>query len=129
MGRVVHFEIHADDPERAVAFYTGVFGWQVTPLPDMSYWLLSTGTEAPGIDGAVLRRQGDPPAAGAPVMGACVTVQVDDLEATLAKAFATGGQLALETMPVPGVGLLAYLLDTEGNVLGVLQPEAAAPPT
>jgi predicted enzyme related to lactoylglutathione lyase len=124
----VHFEIHASDPERAVAFYTGLFGWQVTPLPEMSYWLLGTGTDGPGIDGAVLRRMGDPPAAGAPVMGACITVQVDDLEATLAQAFAMGGQLALETMPVPGVGLLAYILDTEGNVLGVLQPEAAPPP-
>ena len=42
MGRVVHFEIHADDPERAVAFYTGVFGWTVNRYGDMPYWLLTT---------------------------------------------------------------------------------------
>ena len=37
MGRVVHFEIHADDPERAVGFYTGVFGWTVNRFGDQPY--------------------------------------------------------------------------------------------
>ena len=27
MNRVVHFEIHAADPERAARFYGEVFGW------------------------------------------------------------------------------------------------------
>jgi predicted enzyme related to lactoylglutathione lyase len=123
MGRLVHFEIHADDPERAVAFYTGVFGWQVNPMPENNYWLLITGQEGePGINGAVLPRLGDRPAPGAPVMGMCGTVCVDDLEDTLAKAIGLGATIALEKMDVPGVGQLAYVLDTEGNVLGILQP-------
>jgi predicted enzyme related to lactoylglutathione lyase len=123
MGRVVHFEIHADDPDRAVGFYTGVFGWTVTALPTGDYWLLTTGPDGePGINGAVLRRIGDRPALGAPLMGACVTVSVDDLDGTLAKALEAGATTALPKMAVPGVGDLAYILDTEGNVLGVLQP-------
>jgi uncharacterized protein len=123
MGRVVHFEVHADDPRRAVAFYTGVFGWQVNALPTGDYWLLTTGTDGdPGINGAVLPRMGERPAPGAPVMGASVTVAVDDLDDTLARALAAGASMALAKMTVPGVGDLAYILDTEANVLGVLQP-------
>ena len=126
MGRVVHFEIHADDPQRAVDFYTGVFGWQVTPMPTGDYWLLITGEDDdPGINGAVLPRMGDRPALGAPVMGATVTVCVDDLDATLARAKEAGAVMALDKMTVPGVGDLAYVVDTEGNVLGILQPSEA----
>ena len=44
MGRVVHFEIHADDPERAVKFYRGVFGWDVTKWDGpVDYWLVDHG--------------------------------------------------------------------------------------
>jgi predicted enzyme related to lactoylglutathione lyase len=127
MGRVVHFEIHADDPARAVDFYTGVFGWTVQAMPGMEYWLLITGSDGEaGINGAVLPRMGERPAAGAPVMGACVTISVDELDDTLARAMAAGATMALDKMAVPGVGDLAYVIDTEGNVLGVLQPVEVA---
>jgi len=124
MGRVVHFEIHADDPERAGRFYTGVFGWTVNRFGDQEYWLLSTGTDQPGIDGAILPRQGNRPAVGAPIVGMVNTVQVDDLDASLSKAFELGGALALDKMAIPGVGTVAYVLDTESNVVGMLQPES-----
>lgn len=125
MGRLIHFEIHADDPERAVGFYTGVFGWSVSRFGDMEYWLLSTGPDdEPGINGAILPRSGERPAVGAAVVGAVNTVQVDDLDASLAKAFELGGVLALDKMPIPGVGTVAYVLDTENNVVGMLQPES-----
>jgi len=39
---------------------------------------------------------------------------------------AEDGNMALEKMPVPGVGWLAYAKDTEGNIFGVLQPDQAA---
>jgi predicted enzyme related to lactoylglutathione lyase len=125
MPRPVHFEIHADDPQRAVAFYTTVFGWEVKQMPGMDYWLLTTGSpDQPGIDGAVLPRQGERPAIGAPVVGMVNTIGVDDLEATLAAVKGQGGDIALPTMPVPGVGLLAYVHDTEANVVGILQPQS-----
>ncbi|MBK5333473.1 MAG: VOC family protein, partial [Ilumatobacteraceae bacterium] len=119
------FEIHADDPQRAIAFYTDVFGWTVNQYGDQQYWLVSTGpTDEPGIDGAILPRMGDRPAAGAPVVGMVNTMQVDDLDASLTKAFARGGVLALDKMVIPGVGTVAYVLDSEANVIGMLQPEA-----
>lgn len=124
MGRVVHFEIHADDPERAVGFYTGVFGWTVNRFGDQEYWLLSTGApDEVGIDGAILRRSGDRPAIGASPVGAVITAQVTDLDASLAKALELGAQMALDKMPIPGVGTVAYVIDTEANVVGMLQPE------
>lgn len=124
MARPVHFEIHADDPQRAIAFYSGVFGWTVNQWSDQPYWLVSTGpTEEPGIDGAILPRTGDRPAAGAPVVGMVNTMQVADLDAALTKAFELGGVLALDKMVIPGVGTVAYVLDSEANVIGMLQPE------
>ena len=125
MPRPVHFEIHADDPQRAVAFYTGVFGWTINQWESHPYWLVSTGQkDEPGIDGAILPRVGERPPAGAPVVGMVVTMQVADLDASLAKSFELGGVLALDKMAIPGVGTVAYVLDSEANVIGMLQPEA-----
>jgi predicted enzyme related to lactoylglutathione lyase len=125
MARPVHFEIHADDPQRAIAFYTDVFGWTVNQWGDQPYWLVSTGPkDEPGIDGAILPRMGDRPTAGAPVVGMVNTMQVDDLDMALARALERGGVLALDKMVIPGVGTVAYVLDSEANVIGILQPEA-----
>ena len=35
-------------------------------------------------------------------------------------------QVALPKMPIPGVGWLAYMKDTEGNVFGMMQADANA---
>jgi uncharacterized protein len=123
MPRVIHFEIHADDPERAARFYTELFGWQITKWAGpMNYWVISTGAEGtPGINGGLLRRHGQPPADGQPVNAYVCTVDVADLDASLAKAIGLGGVLALAKMPVPGVGWLAYVKDPEGNILGLMQ--------
>src|SRR5918993_4170444 len=66
MGRVVHFEIHAENPERAIAFYRELFGWEFTrwegPMP---YWLIRTGGAGePGIDGGLMQRRGGGPTDG-----------------------------------------------------------------
>ncbi|MEA3185935.1 MAG: uncharacterized protein QOJ74_2412 [Ilumatobacteraceae bacterium] len=125
MPRPVHFEIHADDPQRAIAFYTGVFGWTINQWESNPYWLVSTGQkDEPGIDGAILPRMGERPAVGAAVVGMVVTMQVVDLDASLDKAIELGGVLALDKMVIPGVGTVAYVLDSEANVIGMLQPEA-----
>jgi len=57
MPRIIHFEIHADTPERAVKFYQELFGWEFTkwegPMP---YWLIKTGPDGqPGINGGCCR--------------------------------------------------------------------------
>ena len=127
MARVVHFEIHADDPERAVKFYSDLFGWKLTRWGGpMEYWLVVTGSDGtPGINGGLMKRQ-HPLGGNDGVIAYVCTVDVDDLDRDVAKAQQLGGALALPKMPVPGVGWLAYVKDTEGNVLGLMQPDAKA---
>ena len=124
MDQVVHFEIHADDLHRAVAFYSGAFGWTVQQMGAEDYWLATTTPQGGvGINGAIMKRRGPRPQIGAPIVGAVVTVQVDDVDATLAKCLNLGGHLALEKMTIPNVGSVAYIHDTEANVFGIFQPE------
>ena len=58
MPRVVHFEICADHPERAVEFYQSVFGWEIRRWDGpLEYWLIITGQdEEPGINGGLVHR-------------------------------------------------------------------------
>lgn len=121
MARVIHFEIPADQPERAAAFYRSVFGWEFQkwdgPMP---YWLVMTGKDGPGIDGGLLPRQ-------APGQGVTNTVGVDSLDEAVATVERHGGTITVPRMAIPGVGWLAYALDTEGNAFGMMQndPDAA----
>ena len=54
------------------------------------------------------------------------TVDVADLDATLSKGQSIGATIALPKMPIPGVGWLAYIVDTEGNILGMMQNDPVA---
>lgn len=124
MGRPVHFEIHAEDPERAAGFYRRVLGWRVDQWGDQPYWLVVTGPDdRPGINGGLLPRRGAAPGTGQPVNGFVLTTEVDDLDATLERATAAGATSALDKELMPGVGWLAYIHDPDGNLLGLLQPE------
>ena len=123
MPRVVHFEINADKPERAAAFYKKVFGWKVKKWGDtMPYWLVTTGqAPEPGIDGAILQRMG--PINGDAVIAYVCTVDVPSVDDAIAKITSHGGTIVLPKMPVPGVGWLVYAKDTEGNIFGSLQSD------
>jgi len=71
------------------------------------------------------------PVSGAPAPMAAVnafvcTVDVADLDATLAKVGELGGMIVVPRMPVPTVGYLAYAKDTEGNIFGMMQMDANA---
>lgn len=128
MGRVVHFEIHATDPERLAAFYRELFGWKIDKWEGpMDYWMIMTGdTATPGINGGLVRRMGDAPAAGQSVNAFVCTVDVADVDGDVAKAVSLGAVVALPKMPVPGVGWLAYIIDLDGNILGLMQNDPAA---
>ena len=126
MARVVHFEVHAADPERAMRFYGDVFSWRFTKIPGgVDYWLIATG-EGAGIDGGLMRRMGPPPTDGQAVNAFVCTLQVDDLDASLAAGVNAGGTVALPRMAVAGVGYVAYLKDTEGNIFGLHQSDPNA---
>ena len=126
MPRVVHFEIHAADPERAVNFSQALFGWTCqTWEGPMDYWLIITGPDDQrGLNGGLVRRQGE--IDGQAVIAYVCTVDVADVDASVQSAIDNGGQVALPKMPIPGVGWLAYCKDTEGNIFGVMQNDPNA---
>jgi predicted enzyme related to lactoylglutathione lyase len=123
MPRPVHFEIHSADPEAAAAFYTSVFGWKISKWDGpVEYWLVQTGEEGRGIDGGIVRRQGDAPATGAAVNAYVCTIGVESLDETLTSITANGGEIAVAKHEIPGIGMLAYVKDRDGNIFGVMQP-------
>jgi hypothetical protein len=116
MPRVIHFEISADNPERAVKFFQDVFGWQIMKWNGpMDYWMITTGPDdKPGINGAIMPKMG-------PAGGTVNTVDVPDVEAYMAKVERAGGKVIMPKTAVPGVGWFSYCADTEGNVFGIMQ--------
>jgi predicted enzyme related to lactoylglutathione lyase len=127
MPRVVHFEIHAEKPERAIKFYTDVFGWTFTKWGDIGYWMIVTGPDGTmGINGGLVLRHGPPPAEGQAVNAYTCSIDVASVDEYFAKSLTAGGTVAVPKMPVPTVGWLAYVKDTEGNILGLFQPDSSA---
>jgi uncharacterized protein len=125
MPRPIHFEIHAAEPDRAMAFYQKLFGWQFTPWEGpMPYWTIKTG-EGPGIDGGLVPRKGEV-TPQAPVIAYVCTIDVPTLDAHLEKVMSLGGEVVLAKQAIPGVGWLAHAKDTEGNIFGLTQNDPAA---
>jgi predicted enzyme related to lactoylglutathione lyase len=123
MPRPVHFEMTFENPERATAFYSKVFGWTFQKWGDgaMPYWLTTTGPDGqPGINGGMMARQ---PGMGP---GTTNTMDVESVDAAVETIKAAGGTIILEKMPVPGMGWVAYATDTEGNQFGVFQMDNSA---
>jgi predicted enzyme related to lactoylglutathione lyase len=126
MPRVIHFEIHAENPERAIAFYKGLFGWKMTKWDGpIEYYTIETG-EGPGINGGLVRRMGPAPTDGQAVNAYCCTVDVSNVDDNIANATSAGGTVALPKMAIPGIGWLGYIKDTEGNILGMMQRDPNA---
>ena len=116
MPKVVHFEFPAKDVKRAVEFYKKVFGWKIDKWGGpMDYYLARTGKkEEPGIDGAIMK-------AGM-VKSTVNTIGVASLERYVAKIKKAGGKQETKKEEIPGVGYFCYCKDTEGNLIGILQP-------
>jgi predicted enzyme related to lactoylglutathione lyase len=120
MRSVVHFEIPADDVERAKEFYRSVFDWQLQDMPEMDYTIVRT-TEVdenqmpttPGaINGGIMRRSQATPA---PVL----TIDVESVDQALKQVQAAGGRVVRERTEIPGMGAFAYFTDPEGNTVGL----------
>jgi predicted enzyme related to lactoylglutathione lyase len=121
MPRAVHFEIHADDVQRAAEFYLATFGWKVDKWDGPAeYWLLTTGDDSqPGINGGLMKRMD-------PSGRVYNSIDVPSVDEYSSKVEEYGGKLVLPKMPIPGVGYLAYCQDTEGNIFGIVQFDKTA---
>ena len=127
MPRVVHFEIHASQPQKLMDFYTALLGWKFSKWGPMDYWVVETGPAGePGINGGLLPRQGPPPTEMQAVNAFVCTAQVTGLDALVTKALSMGGTLALPKMPVTGMGWVAYIKDPDGNLLGMIEADEKA---
>ncbi|HTW91658.1 MAG TPA: VOC family protein [bacterium] len=121
MSRVVHFEIMAKEPQKAIDFYSAVLDWkfQKSENTDSEYWRVSTGDEQrPGINGGL--------AAGDPVGAVINTIGIADLDATLGKIEEHGGKVVQPRVARPGMGWFASFEDPTGNQMGLMQADAAA---
>lgn len=122
MNRVVHFEIQADDIERANKFYQSALGWKINQVMTkdqggMDYWMIETG-DGVGINGGLYKRSeaGDDKF----FLYDC-TIQVEDLDKTVEAVKKAGGTITREKSMIPGVGWFAGAKDTEGNRFGIMQ--------
>ena len=130
-NRLVHFEIHAEDPERAAAFYKAAFGWEITKWdsPAMEYWMIMTAPKdstEPGINGGLMRRRGPAPVEGEAVNAFVSTMDVTSYDETHEKILKAGGTMAVPKAALPGMAWLGYYKDTEGNVFGIYQTDPNA---
>lgn len=130
MSRVLHFEIQADDVERAKTFYAAVFQWSFedwSHFTGSTYWGIVTGADdQPGINGGLLQR---PAAAPGPEQGTnayVCTIGVADYDETERRILDAGGKVALPKAALPGMAWQGYYLDTEGNTFGIHQPDPEA---
>jgi hypothetical protein len=122
MDKVVHFEIPAEDIDRAKAFYGSIFGWQLDDVPGMDYTMVRTvpvdeqqmPTEPGAINGGMMQRSPQTPS---PVL----TIDVDSVQEALDRVEAGGGSVVTPRTEIPGMGAFAYFKDTEGNTLGLFE--------
>lgn len=121
MGGVVHFEIPADDQERAKKFYQQALGWRIEPVPGMDYNMVittpmdeATGqpTTAGAINGGMMAREEK-------IASPVITVDVPDIDATLKTVEELGGSVVMPKNEIPGMGYFAYFKDPEDNVMGL----------
>jgi predicted enzyme related to lactoylglutathione lyase len=119
------FELQAEDPARAAAFYAAAFGWVLARDEAMpiEYWRVDTGG---GIEGAILQRPVAGPPERAGTNAAVISMEVENYDATAEAIHRGGGRDAMAKFAVPGRCWQGYFLDPEGNTFGVFEvdPEA-----
>jgi uncharacterized protein len=120
MTKIVHFEIPVDDSQRATAFYRDALGWQISGFGEQPYWLVRAGEDdEPGVNGALIGR-------GELHRSPVLIAGVEDLDGALSRIQRCGGTVTQGKLPIPGVGWSAYILDPEGNTIGLFQADTGA---
>jgi len=118
---MVHFDLGVDEPERAIKFYTDVFGWKIEKWNGpFDYWLIMTGDPSePGIDGGMAKRDD-------PSVKTTNIIDVPSVDEYAAKVTAGGGKITRPKQAIPGVGYLVSCEDTEGNAFAIMQHDESA---
>lgn len=122
--RPVHFEIQVDNVDRAIQFYTAVFGWSFQRWEQNDYWMIMTADKdstEPGINGGLLPRPAElaKPQPKTAANAFVCTMVVDSFDDAAKKIEAAGGRMVVPKTDLAGMAWQGYFLDTEGNVFGV----------
>jgi predicted enzyme related to lactoylglutathione lyase len=135
MNPVVHFEMPYEDRDRMAGFYTEAFGWQAKMFgPEMGNYVTVATIESdknrlpkePGAINGGFYKKTDDPLSQYP----SIVIKVDDINEAIKKVTNAGGKVLggqnRDGKPddIPGVGLYASFIDTEGNRAGMFQPPA-----
>jgi predicted enzyme related to lactoylglutathione lyase len=123
-NRPVHFEVQADNAQRAKNFYESVLGWKIEkssmPGVGMEYWMVETG-DGPGINGGIYNRNDS----ARKLNSFDCTISVNDIDKVIAAIKANGGKIepwdGKEKWEMKGLGWFSRATDTEGNTFGLLQ--------
>ncbi|MDI6811604.1 MAG: VOC family protein [archaeon] len=122
MPTIVHFDIPADNPERAKKFYEALFEWKIEALPGpIPYYLIETTdlNGEQGVGGGMAQRTN-------PEQKITNFIGVKSINEYTAKVEQLGGTVIERKWPVPGWGCLAVCLDTENNPFGLWEEDENA---
>ena len=111
---IVHFEIPADNIERANKFYGGLFGWKIEKVPEMDYWMFRTGAGngEQVMGGGIMSRH-------YPQEPITIYISVDSVAEYSKKVEGLGGKVTRPKTEVPGHGWFAVCTDTENNAFAL----------
>ena len=120
MATVIHFDISADDIQRAKQFYEQLFGWNIEKFSSspQDYYIIETQTATgeKGITGGIAKREKD-------YQKITNFIQVDSIDESIAKVKELGGHIIEPKTAIPTVGHIAGCKDTEDNIFGLIEVE------
>jgi predicted enzyme related to lactoylglutathione lyase len=116
MSSIVHFEIPADDMQRAKTFYTNLFGWKFEGVQGMDYMIVDTY----GLGGGMVKRIQTN-------QQIFVQIGVPSVDEYSTKVEKLGGKIIVPKTPIPGMGYFAICTDTENNVFGIVETDHTVP--
>ena len=121
MSTIVHFDVPADNVERAKKFYSTLLGWKFESFPEMQYNLITTTNLEGnfGVGGGMGKRM-DPSQRIVNYFG------VKSIDTAIKQVKSLGGTLLTDKMTVPKMGYLANCIDTEGNTFGLWEEDTGA---
>lgn len=123
MATIVHFNIIADQIDRAKTFYEKAFDWKFVSLPEpMNYYLIET-TDVDGqkgIGGGLTIRE------SSQVPGTINFIGVTSLDEMVDRIKMLGGKIVTAKQVIPNWGYFAVCTDTENNQLGLFQEDKTA---
>lgn len=111
------FEIYVQDMARARAFYEGTFQVALQRLEAGGLEMLAfpMQPDLPGCPGALVKMPGkDSGGGGTIIYFTCVDCAVE-----AARAAQNGGQIQKAKMSIGEYGFIAFIIDTEGNLIGL----------